>query len=267
MFKIFIKFKNFIIDTKILISIAAVCLYYCTVQIGPISFDKNYASFLFISVLFTYNIPHFLNKKFNFSNTKTLYGFPILFAAGYFFFQSIDNILPFLSIVLLCLVVIFYYIPFGQNSLRTFSFSKIFIISLCWTMATVYIPYILDQNSKIGSENYLLIVERFLFIFAITIPFDIRDIVNDKKHGLKTIPIAIGIRNALILSILILSLYLLLSAINYGFGPIFYSRVICASFVLILLLHIKPGLSNHYFTGLIDSSMILQCILLVVFRQ
>lgn len=36
-----------------------------------------------------------------------------------------------------------------------------------------------------------MLVERFFFVFAITIPFDIRDIEADKQAGLKTIPLLI----------------------------------------------------------------------------
>src|SRR5690606_10099044 len=40
----------------------------------------------------------------------------------------------------------------------------------------------------------------FLFVVAITIPFDIRDIYQDRYYGLKTIPVLFGERKALVLS-------------------------------------------------------------------
>src|SRR5690606_11789657 len=44
----------------------------------------------------------------------------------------------------------------------------------------------------------------FLFVVAITIPFDIRDIYQDRYYGLKTIPVLFGERKALALSTLLL---------------------------------------------------------------
>ena len=43
--------------------------------------------------------------------------------------------------------------------------------------------------------NYLALFERFLFIFAITIPFDIRDLRFD-KFNLATLPQYFGVRKA-----------------------------------------------------------------------
>src|SRR3546814_16434708 len=44
----------------------------------------------------------------------------------------------------------------------------------------------------------------FLFVVAITIPFDIRDIYQDRYYGLKTIPVLFGERKAMVLSSLLL---------------------------------------------------------------
>ena len=41
-------------------------------------------------------------------------------------------------------------------------------------------------------EITILIAERFLFIGALTIPFDIRDLFEDRQSGLKTVPVVWG---------------------------------------------------------------------------
>lgn len=82
-------------------------------------------------------------------------------------------------------------LPFGIR-LRDFGILKPFIVAIVWSFVAVCVPlasYIADDMLNIG----LLWLNRFLFIVAITIPFDVRDLKFDKvnlKYG--TIPMKIG---------------------------------------------------------------------------
>ncbi len=261
-----LRVKDFIIDSRLLISLASVSLYYCTIRISQIPFNVYYASFLFLGTFLTYNIPFFVNNRSSRLFKISMYVLPFFLAlCGWLVLKCTENTWSLLTILVLFLIVLLYYLPFKAKSLRTIPFVKILLISFCWTVATAYLPFILHEGLKSGTEIYFLSLERFLFIFAITIPFDIRDINQDRQNGLITIPGAIGIKRAMILSAVTLILYILISDYNYGAGPLLYSRIVCSAFVLILLVNIKPTWPNHYFTGLIDGSMVLQCILLVAF--
>ena len=67
-----------------------------------------------------------------------------------------------------------------------------------------------DQGFSIsGMDTFLLISKRFLFIMAITLPFDIRDMYQDRKFHLKTIPVLMGEKRSLILCQMLLLVYII----------------------------------------------------------
>jgi hypothetical protein len=69
---------------------------------------------------------------------------------------------------------------------------KPFLITLVWTLSCVLLPVLeaqdLHQTVINMRDTTILVAKRFLFIGALTIPFDIRDLFYDKQTGLKTIP-------------------------------------------------------------------------------
>ncbi len=76
-----------------------------------------------------------------------------------------------------------------QVGLRDIPALKIFLIALVWTIATVALPLVHEEGILTLSENetLLLIAERFMFVVAITLPFDIRDLPYDEPEK-KTLP-------------------------------------------------------------------------------
>ena len=60
--------------------------------------------------------------------------------------------------------------------------------------------------------------ERFLFIMAITIPFDIRDLKIDNQVGLKTIPSILGIKKSKMIAYFLLILMSAFAISNYLLG-------------------------------------------------
>ena len=115
--------------------------------------------------------------------------------SGYYFFQfqSPTQIAIAFSGVLSLLY------PFG---LRKVPFSKIFVISLIWTISTMLL--LAFENYIPITQNIVLhLISRFLFVFAITIPFDIRDLKYDAQN-LKTIPLFFGVQKSKIIGVLAL---------------------------------------------------------------
>ena len=240
-------------------------LYLCTTKILSLSPDILYALFLFAATVFTYNIPRFVNSKLAGKpfGLSILFIIPVAILVVLVLYRAQSNFnwifsLPFVA-------VLFYYWPFSQRNLRTLPYLKIFTISLCWALATVTCPLFLAREIDTFPMVTFLTIERFLFIFAITIPFDIRDMEIDRTNNLTTIPLAIGTRSALWLSTGILVCYMSFTAYYYGPGPLLYSRIICSLFVLFLFINLKPERSSYYYTGWIDGSMILQGVLLYAF--
>lgn len=92
-----------------------------------------------------------------------------------------------------------------SSGLRDIPALKIFMIACVWVMATVWIPLIEMDGFNVLKEPdfWMLSVERFLFVVAITIPFDIRDLKYDEPDK-KTLPQLIGASKSVALSIILL---------------------------------------------------------------
>lgn len=116
----------------------------------------------------------------------------------------------------LTILTLLYTLPSKFNlGLRWFPSLKIFAISLSWTVLVLPLQSINILGVEIMFKQGLL---TFLFIIALTIPFDIRDMNND-SITLKTIPQLLGIQNAIRISqglILIIGSYLLWNALTLG---------------------------------------------------
>ncbi|KAA3623116.1 MAG: hypothetical protein DWQ02_25055 [Bacteroidetes bacterium] len=147
--------------------------------------------------------------------------------------------------------------------LRDVHYLKIFLIAITWAWVTVVVPA-LSENQPWSVWLSLLTLERVIFIFAITLPFDIRDYQIDAHTGVKTIPGYIGMVGTKRLSVACLAVTLFLAALNLGH---IYSWVTFAGFFISILLTAiivwKADKVRHdyYFTGLVDGTMVLQFLL------
>lgn len=97
--------------------------------------------------------------------------------------------------------------------LRNLPGAKLFIISMVWALSCVCVPIIELKSSGISVSLIallLLTTKRFLFITAITIPFDIRDLFQDKQYNLKTLPVILGEKKSTLFCQALLILYIVL---------------------------------------------------------
>jgi hypothetical protein len=111
-----------------------------------------------------------------------------------------------LGLIILSAISTLYVLPvLGSNKrLRDISQLKIFLISFVWAalflIARLELP---DWSPDIS--DYLLFSEKFIFIFALTLPFDLRDQQIDAHARVSTLANSIStqsIRNLMLLSIL-----------------------------------------------------------------
>ena len=143
----------------------------------------------------------------------------------------------------------------GKKRLRDYPYIKIFLIGSLWTLLTIGIP-VMHANTYSWYVITLLLLERFLFIFSLTIPFDLRDIRVDQEHKVWTIPMVLGIKWAKRLS-----MGLLLGLLVYYFqvwSPRAYSILILTYGAAGWLIYkSKSQGSDYFFSIFIDGVMIL----------
>ncbi len=153
----------------------------------------------------------------------------------------------------------------GQKRLRDFHYIKIFLVASCWALLCGAFPLLEAHLSNY--ELLLFSVEKFLFIFAITLPFDLRDIEVDRDSGLKTLAhllpqhLSYGILVSFILSALLVLV-----------NPLYNSEqkivLIITYLALELITRFSSRQKNDYFySGIIDGTMILFFIIVWIFQN
>ncbi len=187
-----------------------------------------------------------------------------------FFLNTASRIL----LISLALVSVAYSLPIfsihdKHFGLRNIPGVKLFLIAIVWSLSCVLLP-ILELESHIEAsvtvnDTILLITKRFLFIAAITVPFDIRDLFQDKRDELKTIPVILGEQNALLICQGLLLGYMVLLLI-------FIERI-DSNFIGLLLTIILAGWlifkskwkkNEYYYFLYLDGTMIVQFLILLV---
>ncbi len=146
-------------------------------------------------------------------------------------------------------------------ALRDIPYVKIYLIAIQWTLVSVYWPYMRIAHTTDFPIGLGLSI--FFFILAATVPFDIRDLVYDKKHK-STIPQIFGVNGAKTIALL----FLVLSGLSlYFFFPIakhLWLFYFCYSVLGILVLNSKTTRHEMYYSGVIDGWIIVYALLIYV---
>jgi 4-hydroxybenzoate polyprenyltransferase len=174
-----------------------------------------------------------------------------------------------LYLVLPIAITAAYVIPTSKTGrrLRDFHLIKIFLLASSWSLLTTTVP-LLNAGYTEAIPVAMIFIERFLFVIAITIPFDIRDIEVDTATGLRTLPHQLGVPGSKILALLLLMAsagiaFLLLTRGVYPNGIIWpYSVFLVITAVLIWGSRTRRG--DYYYSGLLDGTMLLLYLLLVI---
>lgn len=154
----------------------------------------------------------------------------------------------------------------GGKKLRDVGMLKIFLIAFIWTVSTAILPVLQCEASFQNTRTWLIILEKILFIFAITLPFDIRDLAYDESRKLKTIPMLIGVKKTLHLAYGCLMVLGFLAIINYLLLPLpqrpqlFLMLALLVSYrtTALLIQQTKEGRPDQFYTGLMDATLLVQ---------
>ncbi len=196
-----------------------------------------------------------------------LFGFGSLVICSILIFQIPSR--DIITLVLLAFVASFYNIPFlfkktGLFRIRDISYLKSFLIALVWAGVTALLPAI-DSGVKESIPGLAaLFIERFLLILALMLPFDLRDVAEDKRFGIQTLAQVLGWKKSKHLSILLISLsYLMAFAhdfMNYPGGLAWPAILLSALFALLVLGKAKEDRGDFYFFGLVDGIIVFQAL-------
>lgn len=203
-----------------------------------------------------------------FRHERSLWGWTGIALVVVLFFGIQLHVPSFLLLGVMGAMGLAYNVPFlpigGRRKwggLRQITGLKLFYIGCMWTMSAVLLPVAEAYHDGFAiawPQVWQLMAWVFLFVVAITIPFDVRDIYQDRYYGLKTIPVLVGERKALVLSGALLALHT--GWVWMSAYPLQVRTALCVvsllSLVTILLSREKR--SEYYYFLLLDGMMMVQ---------
>jgi len=140
--------------------------------------------------------------------------------------------------------------------LREVGIWKIFLIATVWAVVTVGLPITQLEIRPQWQETTWLLAERWLFIFAITVPFDIRDLSTDASKGVRTLPSVLGWRRALLVSMISMGMYVLLAWQRLGLDA-FVGLVPAVLSAFVLIAFTRPARREMYYSFWLEGTMLL----------
>lgn len=220
------RFKNilnFYINSSLHVALAVVSLSLISFLEFNIEIDKNLLFFIFFGGISGYNFVKYagiakLHHASLARNLKLIQIFSLFcfLALLYFAFQQELEIL--FTSAILGIFTLLYAIPLGRTgqNLRNIGGIKIFIIAIVWAGVTVILPLLGRVPIQ---EISITFFQRFFFVIAITLPFEIRDLKFDSGN-LNTIPQQIGVANTRKIGYVLLGIMFLLEFLKSYFSVI-----------------------------------------------
>ncbi len=167
-------------------------------------------------------------------------------------------------IAVITILYSFPFLPFKRKRrLKDFGLLKILTLSFVWTLITVWFPVV--SISPITKEVQVVFIQRFVFIFILCLPFDIRDMKNDQLEGIRTIPNSIGKKNTFLLANFSLLIFLILSFLHFRMSQEFWEFIAMLASAIVTYFMIdlsRRKTSDLYYLSAIDGMMMLQPVLL-----
>ncbi|MBE2290492.1 MAG: UbiA family prenyltransferase [Chitinophagaceae bacterium] len=162
-----------------------------------------------------------------------------------------------------------YYLPSlplpQKKRLRDFGLVKIFVLTSVWTIATAVLP-MLYLNEPIAHYPFEVLL-RFVFVFALCILFDIRDIETDSTRNIRTLPLRIGVQNAYRLVYYSVLAFAILSTLQY-FRVHDSGRLLAAfttsAATLVVTDYTRRHPGHRAFVAMTDGMMLLYALLVVL---
>ena len=260
------------------VALAVVCFTYISYWDLQLTVSKTVIGFVFFATLLGYNFVKYLGFQAIFEKGKPTWYRLI----GLLSILALAMVLSYVprfksdSLIVLCfmaLLTFFYAMPISvkgsnylmANNLRGLSGVKVFIIATVWTFTTVLIP-IMDTRGIILMEDIILIIQRFLWVLILMIPFEIRDLKFDHR-SLGTIPQVLGVSNAkragYVMLILIVGLEFLKTEISITQTLILVMVIVLTA---LLIRKSEKSQSEYYSSFWVEGVPIIWLGLILVFR-
>ncbi|MEM6893750.1 MAG: hypothetical protein AAF554_08670 [Bacteroidota bacterium] len=197
---------QFYLDSSIHVGFSVASLTVVTSLMLNISLDWNLFFFQILATVVGYSfIKYGVEAEKYWLVSKKYYRyirfFSVLCFLGSVFFLVQLKPRVWYGVAVLGLLTLLYAIPFlGRfKNLRNVGGFKIFMVSLIWSGFTVMLP-VLEANLSFDWDIGVIVIQRFVLVFVLILPFDIRDMEKDAP-SLQTVPQLLGVQKTIWLGI------------------------------------------------------------------
>jgi 4-hydroxybenzoate polyprenyltransferase len=276
------KITDFVLYSSLFISTCAFGLIAQTYWLLEQPVSMRVGAMVFFATIFLYNLDSFffasLQPSFPLSEKKKWLATHRLhirlvalvsgvLAAGLFTLDASYFSLLFL-LHLLVLSVMYSFPVAGQNfrflPLRRVPFLKVLLIAYVWAALTVFLPLLYLVREVWEPAHIWMFFQRFLFIFALALLFDIRDYSKDKTLKTYTLPVMIGIPYSKGLSLLLIFLFMALAPVHNTAAQTL-ALLLSGLFSSAVIIYAHEERPEYFFLGLADGMMLLQAMLVRAF--
>ena len=265
------------------VAFCAVSMYWCTVYLHQMEVQFQLSLSIFGATLFIYNYHRLFRKEIIYkgyisnrhrwilSHHRLLQAFAI---AG--FILSVGCFIPYINPTLVfrlspfLLLSLLYVIPVWKKGkkwirIRDIPYIKIFLVAAVWSFVTVFLAFLAEDPYWFpGVAEWSTALQRFIFIFAITLPFDIRDLAHDRSSGLTTFANTLGVQGVKTLSNILLVSIAVLAMLSAFAG--YYKHGHAAAMILsclvtgMLISRLDEDSSEWMYAGFLEGTMLDQFI-------
>lgn len=277
---------DFFLFSNIFIALCAVAQGLVTYHLLNARPDGHVLGILFSATLALYNFSILLSKpkepakspflrvRWIFSHQRMIISITIIAALSliplFLFLSTTAKLL----LIFLAFISVTYNLPIftihnKSFSLRNIPGIKLFVIALVWALSAVLLPILESEGTSMTvttADTILLSAKRFLLVAVLIVPFDIRDLYQDKHYDLKTIPVMLGERKAyLFCQVLLVAYIAMLFLFTSRFNSDFFALTLTAILTGWLIFKSDWKKNEYYYFFWIDGVLLLQYILLILF--
>lgn len=203
---------DFYLEASIHVALAVFSLLKVTAFFLNIVVDEHLLYFAFFGTIACYNFVKYGVEAEKYVMMANRYHAYILFASfiamgmalyhGYFLTVEV-----WIGIVVLIGLTALYALPVlpKAKNFRSLGGFKIFIVALVWSGVTVLLPAI-TADLIISWDVSIALVQRFLLVLVLMIPFEIRDLKYDAPE-LRTLPQRYGVGKTKIIGVLLVAVF------------------------------------------------------------
>jgi 4-hydroxybenzoate polyprenyltransferase len=145
---------------------------------------------------------------------------------------------------------------------------KSLLIAFVVSILTVVTAGLQRNFSPLSTILWLTFFQRFLFIFVLTLGFDMRDTEQDAANNMMTIPLKYGVQKTMRIALVLTLINIGISLLHYLFIHFDLEILIALSVTNVMAYFILkksyPRRSDYYYPSALDGMMLLQYLLVAI---